>query len=53
MLRPKTSFAKKKDDDLMKASLNDVDKYLENFYEEDFELKVKGARMILFMSKDP
>ena len=54
MIRPvTTNFSKKNDDDLLKADLNDVDKYLDYYYEEDFELKLKGARMIFYLSIDP
>lgn len=53
MQRPNTSFAKKKDNDLKEASIEQIDKYLDCFYEDSFETKVKGARMILYLSMDP
>jgi len=53
MQRPITSFTKKKDDDLKEADANNIEQYLDFMYEEQFETKVKGARMILYLSLDP
>jgi hypothetical protein len=53
MQRPKTSFKKKEDEDLMKVSMNMIEKYTDLLYEEKFEDKVKGARSLLFLIVDP
>lgn len=53
MIRPKTGFVKKDENDLKTADLSEVEKYLDCFYEDDFDVKVKGARMILYLSIDP
>lgn len=52
-MRPTTSFAKKKDEDFKTVNISNTEKYLELFYEEDYEKKIKGARAILYLSKDP
>lgn len=51
MQRPKTSVIKKNETDLVEANINNIDKYLDNFYDDSS--KVKGARMILYLSIDP
>lgn len=53
MQRPKTSFKKKEDDDLMKVSIMMIEKYTDLLYEEKYEDKVKGARSLLFLLVDP
>lgn len=53
-IRPKTSFVKKNDDEeLQNSDISELNKYLDCFYEESFPTKVKGARMILYLSLEP
>jgi len=53
MQRPKTGFKQKNDDELMKTSINFIEKYTELLYEEKYEQKVKGARSIVVLLADP
>jgi len=51
--RPKTGFKQKSDDELMKAHISMVDKYTDLLYEEKYEEKVRGARLLLYLMVDP
>lgn len=53
MQRPKTGFKQKSDDDLVKANIMSIDSYVDQFYEEKYEDKVRGARSLLFLLIDP
>jgi len=51
--RPKTGFKQKSDDELMKAHISMVDKYTDLLYEDKYEEKVRGARLLLYLMVDP
>ena len=52
-LRPKTGFRQRNTDELNHVSFKDIDKYADLLYEEKTEDKIKGARNILFLVKEP
>jgi hypothetical protein len=56
MMRPKTGFKQKSDDDLIKANYDLFEKYVDMLYEDDenqSKEQVKGARLLLFLLADP
>jgi hypothetical protein len=53
MNRPKTGFKQRSEDDLRKANIQYLENYVDLFYEEKYEDKVRGARSLLFLLSDP
>lgn len=53
MQRPKTGFRQKNDEELIKTSINQLEKYIDCLYEDKYEDKVRGARSLLVLIVDP
>ncbi len=51
--RPQTGFKRKNPDNLMNVTMDEINKYMDLLYEDDYEKKINGCRSILFLSMDP
>lgn len=53
MNRPRTGFKQKNPQELDKVNFEDLEKYVDCLYEEDYDVKIQGARSILYLVQDP
>jgi len=51
--RPQTGFKKKNPETLHSVSIEDINKYMDLLYEDDYEKKITGCRNILYLVMDP
>jgi hypothetical protein len=52
-IRPKTGFRQKNNNELNYVTFTDIDKYADLLYEDKNEDKIKGARNILYLVREP
>jgi len=52
-LRPQTGFKKKNPETLINVTIEDINKYMDLLYEDDYEKKIMGCRNMLYLSMDP